>query len=131
MLTKCGSIWWADFYIGSGKNRRRIRCSLKTKEKLVALDRIRKLKKELEAEGEEKAFRFDSFCDQYIDYAWNEKPASAKREEQCLVKIKEYFQNLGVEYLEDVTPYHIQQMKAELRKIGLNNSDKKKSKGLS
>jgi hypothetical protein len=103
MLSKRGSIWWADFYLGSGKNRLRIRRSLRTEDKLVALDRLRKLQKELEAEGEGKAVRFDSFCDQYIDYAWNEKPASAKREEQRLDKIKDYFQKLRIEYLEDVT----------------------------
>lgn len=108
MINKRGLIWWADFYISSGKNRRRIRRSLKTEDKLVALDRLRKLQKEMEAEGEGKTVRFDSFCDQYIDYAWNEKPASAKSEEQRLEKIKEYFQKLGVEYLEDVSPYHIQ-----------------------
>lgn len=51
MLTKRGRIWWADFYIGTGKNRRRIRRSLKTEDKLVALDRVRKLQKEMEAEG--------------------------------------------------------------------------------
>ena len=71
MLKKRGRYYWTDFYI----NGKRVRQSLKTTEKLVALDRLRVLQDELKSASEAKDIRFNDFCEQYMKWAWAEKPS--------------------------------------------------------
>lgn len=110
-LRKVGNYYWLDIRI-KGK---RIRRSLHTDNKFLVLDRYKEKKDELVAELNGSKISFSGFCRQYMDWAWSSKPASAKREEQRIEKI---------------TPYHIEQLKAELKKTGLIK-DPKKAKGLS
>jgi len=111
MLTKRGRFYWADIYI----NGKRIRRSLKTAEKLVALDRLRVLQDKLLATSQSKDIRFEDFCAQYLEWAWQEKPASTLREKQRLEKIKVFFRTQDIEYLSEITPYHIEQLKGWLK----------------
>jgi site-specific recombinase XerD len=125
-LRKVGNYYWLDIRI-KGK---RIRRSLRTDNKFLALDRYKEKKDELLAELNGSKVSFSGFCRQYLDWAWSSKPASAKREEQRIEKIKKFFVDMGIQFLEDITPYHIEQLKAELKKTGLIK-DPKKAKGLS
>ena len=111
MLTKRGRFYWADTYI----NGKRIRRSLKTTEKLVALDRLRVLQDKLLTKSQSKDIRLEDFCKQYLEWAWSEKPASAYHEQYRIKKLKAFFTTLNIEFLGDITPYHIEQVKAWLR----------------
>ncbi|HUU40116.1 MAG TPA: tyrosine-type recombinase/integrase, partial [Desulfatiglandales bacterium] len=111
MLTKRGRFYHADIYI----NGKRIRRSLKTAEKLVALDRLRVLQDKLLATSQSKDIRLEDFCKQYMEWAWSEKPASALHEKYRIKKIEAFFKNLNIEFLGDITPFHIEQFKAWLK----------------
>jgi len=111
MLTKRGRFYWTDIYI----NGKRIRRSLKTDEKLVALDRLRALQDQLLALSQSKDIRLEDFCKQYLAWAWSEKPASAYHEQYRIKKLRAFFMGLGIEFLGEITPYHIEQFKAYLR----------------
>lgn len=111
-LHKVGKYYWLDIRI-KGK---RIRRSLRTTNKLQALDKYGEKKQELLDEYELKRVRFSSFCKQYLEWAWSSKPTSALRESQRLNKIQDFFDSLEIVYLSDITPYHIEQLKAWLKK---------------
>jgi len=117
-LRKRGDVWWLDICI-DGKRFRR---SLHTDNKFEALERYKEKKDELIAEHRKKKPKFSDFCKKYLDWAWSSKPASALREEQRLEKIKDFFLSLDIEYLDEITPYHIEQLKAELKKKGLSKA---------
>jgi integrase len=125
-LRKVGKYYWLDIRV-KGK---RIRRSLHTDNKFLALDRYKEKKDELVAEHTGNKTKFSAFKEKYLEWAWSSKPASTKREEQRLEKIQEFFEGLGIRFLEDITPYHIEQLKAELKKTGLIK-DPKNAKGLS
>lgn len=110
-ITKHGRYFWLDIYI-KGKRFRR---SLKTTNKLEALDRYKEKKEELESKYLGKNLTFSDFCDQYLKWAWSSKPASALREEQRLEKIKEFFKEQEIIYLDEITSYNIEQLKAWLK----------------
>lgn len=110
-LRKVGKYYWLDIRI-KGK---RIRRSLLTDNKFLALDRYKEKKDELLLEYTGNKTRFAAFKEQYLEWAWSSKPATAGLEEQRLAKVEEYFNNLEIIYLSDITPYHIEQLKAELK----------------
>lgn len=111
MLKKVGKYYWLDIRI-DGK---RIRRSLRTDNKTVALHRIGELEERIKAGSTKGRITLDDFCKKYIDFAWIEKPKSAKREEQRLAKIKAFWKNqFQITTLAEITPYHIEQLKAHL-----------------
>jgi len=111
-IKKIGKFYWLDIRI-KGK---RIRRSLGTSNKLEALDRFAVKKQELLDEFGADRIRFSAFCGQYIDWAWSSKPASALREQQRLARIRGFFDGLEIIYLSDITPFHVEQLKAWLKK---------------
>lgn len=121
-LIKRGKYYWLDIRI----KRKRIRRSLHTAHKTIALARYGEKKEELESELGGKKIRFSDFCDKYLEWAWSSKPLSAKREQQRLRKIQEFFQGMEIVYLDDITPYHIEQLKAKLLENGLTQYEPKK-----
>jgi len=125
-LIKRGKYYWLDIRV-DGK---RVRRSLNTTKKPVALMMFNKKRKELLAEHDGSKVRFSDFCKKYLDWARSSKPASAIREEQRLDKIQKFFADLQIVYLDEITPFHIEQLKTELRKTGLIN-DSEKQKGVS
>ncbi len=129
-LYKRGRTYYIDLRIGKKGNKLRIRESLDTTKKLEALGRAAKRKEELEDLHRRREVKFEDFCKKYIEWAWASKPRSALREEQRLEKIKEYFKGLDLVYLSDITSYHVEQLKAELKKTGLVK-DPEKIKGAS
>ncbi|MCK4788369.1 MAG: site-specific integrase [Desulfobacteraceae bacterium] len=117
-LIRRGRYYWLDIRIRG----QRIRRSLHTTHKTVALARYGEKKEELDSELGGGKIRFSDFCDKYISWAWSSKPASALREQQRLRKIRDFFQGLEIVYLDDITSYHIEQLKAELKKNGLSKA---------
>lgn len=111
---KVGRFFWLDIYIGG----KRVRRSLKTGNKFEALDEYKKVKDKLLAEHRGGDVKFADFAKKYLDWAWSSKPASADREEQRLKKIQAFFEDLGIVFLLDVTPYHVEQLKAHLLEKG-------------
>jgi len=114
VLKKHGRFFWLDIYIGG----KRVRRSLKTGNKFEALDEYKKVKDKLLTEHRGGDVKFADFAKKYIDWAWSSKPASADREEQRLKKIQTFFEGLGIAFLSDITPYHIEQLKAHLLEKG-------------
>jgi len=115
-LIRRGRHWWLDIRIKG----QRIRRSLHTKDKSLALARYGQKKEELESEFGLKVVKFVHFCDKYIEWAWASKPLSAKREQQRLRKIVQFLVEVcKIVYLDDISPYHIEQLKGELRGRGL------------
>ena len=117
-ISKHGKIYWLDLRI-KGK---RIRRSLRTEKRNEALARYAPLRERLLEKHLGEKVRFSDFCDQYLEWAWSSKPASARREQQRLRKIEEFFQGLEIIYLDDITPYHVEQLKAELKNRNLSKT---------
>ena len=117
-LIRRGRIYWIDVRV-SGK---RIRRSLGTDDKTLAFYRYKEKHEEIMLEYSGKKVKFSSFCDKYLEWAWTSKPASTLRESQRLNKIKEYFIRMSIILLSDITPYHIEQLKAELKSRNLAKS---------
>jgi integrase len=111
LITKHGHFNWLDVRI-RGK---RIRRSLKTVEHALAIERARDIKNELLEASARKDVKLRDFAKQYLDWAWSHKPASTDREQQRLDKILPFFENLGIQYSADITPYHLEQLRAWLR----------------
>lgn len=124
-LRKVGKYYWLDIRI-KGKRYRR---SFYTSNKFLALDRYKEKKDKLLAEYAGKKVRFSSFCKKYLEWAWSSKSACALREQQRLGKIQEFFESLEIVYLDDITPYRIEQLKAKLKKDGLSKAKAKLKKG--
>ena len=113
MITKRGRHYHLDLRI-DGK---RIRKALKTTERGLAIEKAKELQEKLLAKSGGRV-RFDEFSTKYLEWAWSSKPASAKAEELRLKKIIAFMVSHNVVYLADVTPWHIEQFKAELRAKG-------------
>ena len=118
LISKHGKTWWLDIRI-KGK---RIRRSLRTENRNEALARYAPLREKLLEKHLGDKVKFSDFCKKYLDWAWSSKPASTPREQQRLKKIQDLFQGLEIVYLDDITPYHIEQLKAELKKRKLSKA---------
>jgi integrase len=118
MIYRRGRIYYADLSIG----KKRVRHSLHTTSKYIALDRTKELRDRLEGQLIEKKTTISAFFEQYITWAKSSKPGSADREEQRLGKIKAFLMGEGIEYLEDVTAFHVEQLKMLLKDKGLSTA---------
>lgn len=123
-LRKVGRFWWLDVWV-DGK---RVRRSLKTDNKFEALDRYRETKDQLVKAARKQDVTLEDFSKQYLDWAWSSKPASALREQQRLAKIKKFFTTqCGITYLSEITPYHLEQLRAWLKSRPVKVGDEEKS----
>ena len=96
---------------------KRIRKSLKTTERKMAIEKAKELQDKLGmASGGN--IRFDEFSTKYLEWAWATKPASAKGEELRLKRIQVFLLSHNVVHLSDITPYHVEQLRADLRVRG-------------
>jgi integrase len=114
VIAKRGHSYWLDFRIGKKRYRR----SLGTDQHGLALDRAREIKSKLLQANARSDITFADFKAKYLEWAWQNKPASADREEQRLGKIAAFFGGIGIQYLADITPWHIEQLKAHLKDLG-------------
>jgi len=117
-ISKHGKIYWLDIRV-KGK---RIRRSLRTENRNEALARYAPLREKLLEKHLGEKVKFSDFCKKYLDWAWSSKPASALREVQRLGKIKDFFQGLEIVYLDDITPYHVEKLKTELKERKLSKA---------
>lgn len=117
-LRRIGKYFYIDLRVRGVKKR--IRRALHTSDKIDALDKYKEEKERILAEYLRKDLKFEDFAKKYLGWAWNSKPASADREEQRIDKIKGFFKSLGIEYLSQITPYHIEQLKAKLGETGFS-----------
>ena len=117
-ISRHGKIFWLDIRI-KGK---RIRRSLETENRNIALSRYAPLREKLLEKHLGEKVRFLAFCEQYIEWGWGAKPLSMQRETQRLRKIQDFFQGLEIVYLEDITPYHLERLKAEFKGRGLSKT---------
>lgn len=111
MIKRHGKAYWLDLRIGG----RRIRRSLKTDEHGLALDRAREVKEQLHRAAERRDITIHEFSLKYLEWAWDSKPASANEESQRMKKVIEFFDAAGVLYLSDVTPFHLERLRAWLK----------------
>jgi len=117
-IKKKGSHYWLDIRI-KGK---RIRRSLGTNEYSLAIEKAQDLQQKLKREYDSPSVRFSDFKKKYLEWAWSSKPASADREDQRLRKTQSFFDNLGIVHLDEITPYHIEQLRTKLKNDGLEKS---------
>jgi len=117
-ISKHGKVWWLDIRI-KGK---RIRRSLETENRNVALSRYAPLREKLLEKHLGEKIKFLDFCNQYLDWAWSSKPKIALKEKQRLKRIQDFFAKLDIVYLDDISPYHIEKLKADLQAKGLKKS---------
>ena len=117
-ISRHGKIFWLDIRI-KGK---RIRRSLRTENRNEALARYAPLREKLLEKHLGEKVRFSDFCTKYLDWAWSSKPKIALKEQQRLKRIQVFFDKLDIVNLDDITPYHIEQLKADLQTRGLKKS---------
>lgn len=118
MITKRGPYFWLDIQI----NKRRIRRSLKTRERTLAISLANKLTQDYREGALLGKTSIKDFTTKYMDWAWSSKPASADRESQRLKKILSFFAELGIQHLNDITPLHLEQLRARLKEQGLEKT---------
>lgn len=125
MITKHGPHYWLDIRV----NGRRIRRSLKTGERTLALGRALELTKKLRESGAGKGPMFDAFADQYLAWARTQKPASVRVEGGRLNWIKAFMARHNVVRLSDVTPLLVEQMRSELQNERIEKTRVKDGRG--
>jgi len=113
LITRRGRYFHLDLRI-DGK---RVRRSLKTTERTLAIIKAKELQDKLSV-GSSGDIRFDEFSTKYLEWAWSSKPASANGEELRLERIKAFLLSHNVVHLSDITPYHVEQLKADLQVKG-------------
>ena len=119
MIKKHGPLYWLDIRV-DGK---RIRRSLKTGEQGLALERAREIERELRA-PRTPGVDIRDFSLKYLNWAWDTKPASADQESRRMKKILEFFDAHDIKTLSDVTPYHLEQLRAWLKTRKVKVKDK-------
>lgn len=119
MIKKHGSLYWLDIRVDGN----RIRRSLKTGEQGLAIERAREIERELRA-PKTPGVDIKDFSLQYRNWAWDTKPASADQESRRMKKILEFFDRHGIRTLSDVTPYHLEQLRAWLKTRKVKVGDK-------
>jgi integrase len=114
MLNKRGKNWWLDIWVGHGKARKRVRRSLKTDERALAIDRARDIERELR-EGVHAGLPFSELKEKYLAWARDTKPSSARDDGYHAGILARYFETEGISTIEEITPYIIERMRIWLR----------------
>jgi integrase len=118
LIKKHGSLYWLDIRV-DGK---RVRRSLKTGEHGLALERAREIERELRI-PKTPGVDIKAFSLQYLNWAWETKPASADQESRRM-KILEFFDAHDIRTLSDITPYQLEQLRAWLKTRKVKVGDK-------
>lgn len=111
MLRRVGKYYWLDFWCG----KKRIRRSLKTTEHGLAIARANDLTRKYRVEAKITTVDLRDFAARYLEWARETKPASWPAERLRLDKMLELFDELKVKNLDEVTAYHIEQIRAMLK----------------
>lgn len=92
-------IWWLDVWVG----KKRLRRSLRTDDRALALERARDLELELRR-PRSAGLQIEEFFCKYRAWARETKPASYRNEDRQLTWIAGYFTAQNVATLEEITP---------------------------
>lgn len=106
--------WWADLSLRG----RRVRRSLHTDERPLALARARDLKAKLATETGPAGPALKDLGLRYCDWAWQAKPSSADRDEQRWKRLEAWFAGRGVTHLGHITPALVEEWKLDLKARG-------------
>lgn len=108
MIKKHGPVYWLDVRIAGKRHR----CSLHTDEHQLAIERARDITANLKRGVRSHDIPIKAIISQYHEWAKVQKPASAREEKYRLDTMFNYFSKAGLEYLGDITPFHIEQMRS-------------------
>jgi integrase len=111
VIKKFGRYYWLDFWCG----KKRIRRSLKTTEHGLAIAKANDLVRKYRADAKISTANLRDFAARYLEWARETKPASWPAERLRLDKMLELFDELKVKNLDEVTAYHIEQIRAMLK----------------
>jgi integrase len=120
VLRKKGRVWWLDIWLG----KKRVRRSLRTDERAVALDRARELERELRT-PKPKGLLLDEFLPRYKEWAKQTKPASCRTEAYRIDIMKSWLTTAGISTLEGITPYHVEQFRAWVMDKPVGQTDRR------
>ena len=114
-IRKHGRFYRLDIWVG----KKRVRRSLRTDERALALDRAREIERELRT-PRPKGLLLAEFSKKYLEWAKQTKPSSEGTEKYRMPVIKSWFNNAGILTLEGITTYSVEQFRASLltRRIG-------------
>ncbi len=113
MITRRGKTWWLDIWVGHGKARKRVRRSLHTDEKPLALERARDLASELQRGRPAGGVTLADFVSRYLAWARDTK-VSYRSERYQVPVIQKWFESHGAKTLKAITPYLIEQFRMDV-----------------
>ena len=119
MIRKKGRNFWLDIWVG----KKRVRRSLRTDERTLAIERARDITVELRR-PKPAGTDFSEFSEKYLAWARQTKPASVRAEEYRMLIMRTWFAGAGISTLEAITPYHIENFRAWLRIRPIGHTDK-------
>lgn len=127
MITKRGNVWWLDIWVGHGKTRKRVRRSLKTNERALALERARDVERELERGPAKKGLLLSEFVPRYLEWAKQTIPASYRTDKGRAEHIVSWMAEKDAHAMEDITPYIVEQFRADVCRHDRRQKDPSKT----
>ncbi len=109
MIRKRGSVWWLDLWCGP----KRVRRSLHTSERALAIERARDMTLELR-KPKPPGTPFAEFAEKYNAWARTAKPAYSRTERYWVGVIKSWLNDEGLLTLEAITPHAVERFRAWL-----------------
>jgi hypothetical protein len=117
MIKKHCRVFWLDFWVG----KKRIRRSLKTDERALAIERAQAISEELKR-GRTAGVALAEFIPKYLAWSKDTKESYLSEKYQAVI-IQEWFAAAGVKTLNEITPYLIEQFR-----IGICSRDRRSTK---
>ena len=118
MIARRGKVWWLDIYVGG----KRVRRSLHTREKSLAVERARDAAAELRGPNH-IGTQLSDFIKQYLVWAYDTKPASYRNEYRQAAIIKAWFENDGLFTLESIASHDVERFRAAILERKRGNKD--------
>jgi integrase len=119
VIKKRGAVWWLDLWCGP----KRIRRSLHTDERALAIERARDLTLELR-KPKPPGTPFAEFSEKYKDWARTAKPASYKTEAYRIAIIKSWLEAQNLLTLEQISTHAVEELRAFVLAKRIGHTDK-------
>jgi integrase len=120
MIKKHGKYYRLDLWLG----KKRVRRSLRTDERAVALDRARELERELRV-PKPPGLPLDEFIPRYKEWAKQTKSASYRTEAYRIEILKAWLTTAGILTLDAITPWHVEQFRAWVMDKSIGQTDRR------
>jgi len=123
VIKKVGRYYWLDLWVG----KKRVRRSLKTSERSLALARAAELSRTFKkgmVMGRSGG-SIEETAPQYLAWAKETKPGSYRTEKYELGIIQRWFREHNVETFGQLTPYHVEQFRVWIRELDRRTKPKK------